>query len=185
MAKTAKASSTAPETPTQIDLSPEEIQAVLRARESVKGNEPGLNNVAIADLAAALTQALEATKPKEKKTPFNRPRLGPYEAKDGKPKPKLKKQMYHHGQPLQEYTLTPEEIELLNKVKAGSFCGGHVRVIKRKDRSLDIDYPIRTASQRLKLLNAFGIRNLKELCERLIAEAADPKQFKSDLDDED
>lgn len=171
------------ETP-QIELSPEEIQAVLKARENIKGNEPALNNVAIADLAAALTQALEAAKPPQKKTPFNRPRLGPFEAKDGRPKPKLKRAMYQHGVQFSEGTLTPEEIDLLNKVKAGSYCGGFVRVIKRKDRGLDIDYPIKTNSQRLKLINAFGIASLSDLCKRLIAEAERPELYKADTDDD-
>lgn len=168
----------------QITLTPEEVQAILQAREQTSGTGGSIQNVAIADLAAALTQALEAAKPPQKKTPFNRPRLGPWDPKDGTAKPKLRRTMYHHGIQLTESNLSPEEIELLNKVKAGSYCGGHVRVIKRKDRSLDVDYPIRTASQRLKLVNAFGITSFKSLLERLVAEAADPKQYKSDLDDD-
>lgn len=93
--------------------------------------------------------------------------------------------MYQHGIELLPEQLYAEEIDLLNKIKAGSYCQGFVKVIKRKDRSLDIDYPVRTASQRLKLVNDFGIRDFKELLNRIIAEAADPNKYKGPDEDDD
>lgn len=165
----------------QIELTPAEIQAVMKARESV--GQDGGATVAIADLAAALTQALENAKGPQKKTPFNRPRLGPYESKDGTPKPKLRRAMYHHGVDLSELTLTPEDINLLNKLRAGVYCGGHVRVIKRRDRGIDIEYPVRTAAQRLKLSSQFGITSFTELLKRLNDEAAHPEKYKKSEDD--
>jgi len=166
---------------TQIELTPEEIQAVLKARENISG---GLGNSdTLKELTRAFIEAFNATKPPEKKTPFTRKKGGPWEPKDGKPKPKLRRVMYQHGIELQEAQLSPEEIDLLNKIKAGSYCGGHIRVIKRRDKSLDIEYPVRTASQRLKLVNSFGITSFASLLQRLITEAANPQQFKDEDDD--
>jgi hypothetical protein len=168
---------------TTIELTPEEAALILRMREGTV-EPPSTKSEAHKELAEAFVEAIERTKPKEKKTSFNRPKLGPWEPKDGSKKPKLKRKMYQHGLELTENILSKEEIELLNKVKAGSYCGNFVRVIKRKDKSLDIDYPIRTASQRLKLVNQFGIRNLAELCQRLIDEAARPKVYADPEDDD-
>lgn len=172
---------------TSMELSPEEIQAITELRnartQSLQNSTPGAPSVAVSDLAQALIQAINATKPPEKKTPFNRKRQGPFETKDGSPKPKLKRVMYQHGVEMNPGTLFPEEIELLNKVKPGTYCEGHVRVIRRKDRSYDIDYPIRTAAQRLKVNNIIGATGLKALLNRLIEEANDPKRFKGPEDD--
>jgi hypothetical protein len=126
---------------------------------------------------------LENAKGPQKKTPFNRPRVGFYEPKDGTVKPKLRRISYHHGVELAANSLTSEEIDLLNKIKAGSYCGGHVRVIKRKDRGIDIDYPIRTASQRLKLVNQFGITSFAGLIQRIVDEATHPENYKKSDDD--
>jgi hypothetical protein len=167
-----------------IELTPEEAAFILKMRESGETPPTDSKSEAHKELAEAFVEAIERTKPKEKKTSFNRPRLGPWEPKDGSRKPKLKRPMFQHGVDLHEATLSKEEIELLNKVKPGSYCGGFVRVIKRKDKSLDIDYPIRTASQRLRLVNQFGIRNLAELCQRLIDEAARPKAYLDPEDDD-
>jgi len=165
----------------QLILTPEELQAIINARQSKTG-EP---NVAISDLATALITAINSTKTPEKKTPFNRKRGGPWESKDGKPKPKLRRVMYQHGILMEENNLSSEEIELLNKIKAGSYCGGQVKVIKRRDRSLDVDYAIRTSSQRLKLLSLMGGRGLVGLLERILSEAADPTKFKGPDEDDD
>lgn len=167
----------------QLALTAEEIQAVMAARQqATTGSTP---NVAVSDLAAALIQAINATKPPEKKTPFNRKKGGPWEPKDGSAKPRLRRAMFQHGVELNETNLSSQEITLLNKVKAGSYCSGFVRVIKRKDRGIDIDYPVRTASQRLKMVNQFGLTSFVGLLERLIEEASKPEQYKSDLDDDD
>lgn len=167
-----------------LDLTPEEVQAIkdIRAAKDAPAGEPKL---AVSELANALITAINATKPPEKKTSFNRIKQGPFDPKPGQVKPKLRRVVHQHGIELHENMLLAEEIELLNKVKPGSYCNGFVRVIKRKDRSLDIDYPIKTASQRLKLVNSFGIRSLSELCQRLISEAADPNKFRGPDEDED
>lgn len=129
---------------------------------------------AYTELANALIQAINATKPPEKKNPFNRRRDTPWTLKNGKVKAKLRRKMSQHGINIDEDKSSDEEIRLLNQVRPGTFLGGSVQVRRRKDRGVDIDYPIKTASQRLRLVNQFGIRSLAELCQALIHEAENP-----------
>lgn len=130
-------------------------------------------SVTQSELAQALVQAIESTRP-QKKHAFNRKVGTPWSPKDGSPKLRLKRKMYQHGLPIDEEITSNEEIELLNKLRPGIYLKGVVKVNRRKDRGLDVDYPIKTASQRLKLVNEFGIRNLTELLTRCIEEAANP-----------
>ena len=141
------------------------------------------SSVQASELAQALVAAIESTKPVSKKTVVTRTKNTPWTPKDGSPRLKLKRKMYHHGIPIIN-KVTNAEIELLNKVRPGVFCDGHVVVRKRKDKGLDIDYPVRTASQRLKLVNMFGLRNFQELLQRLVDEAGNPVKYKApeDLD---
>lgn len=140
--------------------------------------------VGVEVLAEALTRAIRATEPLKKKTVSTRKKDTPWTPKDGSPKLKTRRKMYHHGIPITN-RVSNEEIELLNQVKPGHFCEGFVKVTLRKDRGIDIDYPVKTTSQRLMLVNRFGIRTFSELLQRLINEAADPTKFKrpDDLDD--
>lgn len=135
-------------------------------------------------LANALVAAINMAKPKEKKTVANRTVGTPWSPKDGSPKLKLKRKMHQHGLLLDADLFSNEEIDLMNKVRPGVFLDGHVQVIRRKDRGIDISYPIKTASQRLRLLNSFGIRDFKELLQKLINEAENPvkKIFDADGD---
>jgi hypothetical protein len=172
---------TVPAIQPNFELTPEEMQAVMEARKRTATPDTTGDVAAQTALAQALITAIESTRPPQKKTPFNRPKGSPWYSKD---KPKLKRPMYQHGILLNPDQLSTEEVELLNKIKPGSYCDGFVRVIKRRDRSLDIDYPVRTAAQRLKLTNNYGVRSFAELLQRLITEAANPRQFKSDEDDD-
>jgi hypothetical protein len=138
--------------------------------------------VGVSDLAAALVQAINSTKPVEKKNRFSRTALTPWTPKDGSKKLKFKRKAYQHGRLVNEETCSNEEIALFNKIRPGRYCDGHVVVIRRKDRGIDIDYAIKTASQRLKLVNQFGIRNFKELLERVIMEAEQPARPQFDAD---
>jgi len=134
-------------------------------------------SIGVTDLSNALAGALQAIKPKEKVTAANRKAITPWTPKNDEPRVKLKRKMYHHGQ-LVSTRLFNDEIELLNKIKPGIYCNGWIKVIRRKDKGLDIDYKVKTASHRLKLVNEFGIRNFKELLERLAVEAENPVQYK-------
>ena len=128
-----------------------------------------------ADLVNALVQAIQLTKPVEKKTAANRKPGSPWDPKDGSKKLKLKRKMYQHGILIDPDVVSNEEIELMNNLKVGRFFGGWVKVYRRKDHGIDIDYPIRTASQRLKLVSTHGVRSFKDLLEKCIEEAAHPR----------
>lgn len=170
-------------TPPDIDITPEEMEAirVIRARKA-SGAEA---QVGVSELAQALITAIEATRPPSKKTPFTRKAGDPWQNKDGSPKPKLKRTIYQHAIEISPEQLKSEQIELCNKLKPGRYCDGHIRVIKRKDGALDIDYPIKTAAQRLKLVNTFGLRDFTELLQRLVDEKTNPAKYRHPEDDDD
>lgn len=126
-------------------------------------------------LVRALVQAIQLTKPIEKKTAINRKPGSPWDPKDGSKKVKLKRKMYQHGLLIDDGSISNEEIVLLNKVKVGRYCDGWVKVFRRKDHGIDIDYPVKTASQHLKLAAICGGRGLSGLLERCIEESSNPK----------
>jgi hypothetical protein len=186
MAKTTKKTESQVEGGVTVTLTPEQHAALL-AMLAGSSPKPLTDTKADAqnELAQAFITAINSTKPPEKKNSFNRIKKGAFDPKDGSKKPALRRIMFQHGVQLTEDTLTKDEIELLNKVKPGSYCGGFIRVIRRRDRGIDIDYPVNTASQRLKLVNQFGITNLCSLLNRLLEEAADPAKYKAPDEDED
>ena len=167
-------------------LTDAEVAAILQARNAVGlTNETASSDTqAQQTLAQALITAIEATRPPVKKTVFSRKKGSPWDPKDGSKKPKLKRKMFQHGIEIAVEQVSSEEIELLNKVKPGIYCHAFVRVNKRKDRGLDIDYPVKTSSQRLRLINEFGIRSLSELCNRIIDEQNNPTSYKSEVDED-
>lgn len=138
--------------------------------------------VSTSELAAALVQAINMAKPVEKKTFATYKAKTPWTPKDGSPKPKLKRAAFQHGMEIDEDKLSPQEIELFNKLRPGRFLNGFVTVTRRRDRGIDISYPVKTAAQRLKLVNMFGVRNLSELMEMCVNEAQNPKKEVEELD---
>lgn len=134
-------------------------------------------SVSTKELIQALVSAIETTRPTVKKTPNTRTAKTPWTNKDGSPKSKLKRKAHQHGIILDPDMLTNEQIDLFNKLRPGVFLEGHVKVVRRKDRGIDIDYPVKTAAQRLRLVNQFGIRDLNELLQRCIAESENPKDY--------
>lgn len=144
-----------------------------------------VSSEAAKELAAALVQAIELTRPTPKKNPFNRKVGTPWTPKDGSAKIKLRRKVFQHGMPVENDITTNEDITLMNRLRPGTFLDGHVRVLRRKDRGLDIDYPIRTAAQRLKLSSNFGITSFRALLERLVEEGENPQLYKVDDVDQD
>ena len=156
-------------------LTPEEMEAITALRErKASGQEP---SVAVGDLAAALVQAIETTRPPQKKTPFNRPK--PWEEK----KPKFKRTFYQHGMEITPRQVSAAEIELLNQVKPGIYVNGLVRIYKNPDRSYNITWPAATAAQRLRVIQDAG-HTFGLILQRCIDEKNDPKQFKGPNDDD-
>lgn len=170
-----------PASPAPFELSPAEMQAVLKAREQVSvappapQQEPAASQSSVDVLAAALIKAINITKPKEKVNAAYRIPKTAWSPKAGEAKVKLKRKSYQHGIPIDPDMISNEEIALLNQLKPGLYCDGWVKVIRRRDRGINIEYPVKTASQRLRLTSQFGVRNLKELLELLIYQAANPK----------
>lgn len=170
-----------------VRVTDEELEILKKLREQQVTPEAVVESTPVAITAAqqaladAFVSAIERTKAPEKKTPFTRKQQTPWSPPPGVPRVKMKRKMFHHGIPLGE-NVSNEEIELMNKVKPGVYCGGFVRVTLRKDRGIDIDYPVKTASQRLRLVNQFGVRSFAELLERIIDEKANPSKYRSPED---
>jgi len=141
---------------------------------------PDMN--AFAQMADAIASAIAAGKPPSKKTAFDRKVNTPWTPKNGEVKLKLKRKTYHHGIPVNPDMHSNEEIALFNKLRVGSFCDNIVKVNRRNDKGIDIDYPCKTASQRLRLVNQFGISSLSALLQKCIDEAAQPKRSVDDFD---
>ena len=139
-------------------------------------------SVGSSELAQALVAAINAAKPREKKTFATRKANTPWTPKDGSPKLKLKRAAFQHGMEVDPDKLNNAEIAGFNKLRPGRFLGGHVVVTRRRDKGIDIDYPVKTAAQRLKLVNQFGVRNLTELLTMCVEEAANPKPQIEDQD---
>lgn len=141
-------------------------------------------NTSAQELVQALVQAIQLTKPIEKKTAVSRKPGDPWQPKDGSKKLKLKRKVYQHGIMIDPDLCDNETIDALNRLKPGRYMEGFVKVYKRKDQGIEIEYPIRTASQKMKLVSQYGVRSLKDFCDRCIAEATDPAKF-TKLEDED
>jgi len=152
----------------------EDSEAVQRAHASVSADV----------LATALRDAINAAKPPEKKNIFTRTVNTPWTPPPGVPKLKLKRKIYLHGIPVSEDFTSNADIALCNQIRPGSYLDGYVKVIRRRDKGLDIDYPVRSSQQRLRLSNQFGIRSFGELLQRLIDEASKPRKSEFDLTDD-
>lgn len=139
------------------------------------------------ELVQALVQAIQLTKPVEKKTFATRKSKSPWDPTDGSPKLKLKRKMYQHGIPIDPDFNDNATIDALNHLKVGRYLNDWVRVYKRKDQGIDIEYPIKTASHRMRL-PSMGITEqrdptgkliksgLQVFVERMIDESKQPKQ---------
>lgn len=165
-------------------LTAEEIAAVMALR-SGPTTPAQIKMTAQQELAEAFVEAINRTKPPEKKTAYTRKRNSPYWPKDGSPKLRLKRRMYQHGQDLDDDLLHNSEVEKLNRLKPGKYCSGWVIVTKRRDGGIGIDYPVRTAAQRLKLVNQFGVTKFEDLIDRILDEKANPFKYRKSDDEDD
>lgn len=136
------------------------------------------------ELAKALREVIEATRPAEKKNAFTRVKNTPWTPKDGSPKLKLKRKLYQHNIPVNEEKLTNEQIALANKLRPGVYFDGWVKVIRRRDKGINVEYPVRSAQQRLKLSSVYGVRSFTELLQRINDEAVRPRKSEFDLSED-
>ena len=169
------------ETAQPFELTPEELAAVLAARKQVAASSVDAtqaNQLGIEELAKALALAIESTRPPQKKTPFNR--VKPWEEK----KAPFKRTWYQHGMEITPRQVSAAAIDLMNKVKPGNYVNGLIRVIKNKDRSYNITWPVATAAQRMRVIQDAG-PTIEAILQRCIDEKNDPRQFKGPEDDDD
>lgn len=174
-----------------VRVTEEELAALKALREGIaaKAEEVPATTAPIPDsvvaaqkaLADAFVEAIERTKPKAKRTIIDRVPKTPWSPAEGSPRSKMKRKFYQHGLII-DSRVSNEEIDLLNKLKPGRYCDGHVIVTLRKDRGIDIDYPVRTAAQRLKLVNGYKVTSFKSLLERIVDEKANPAKYRSAVD---
>lgn len=158
---------------------------LLSIKEVGPATDPAILE-ALKGLGTVFADAIQKNRPVEKKNAANRRPNTPYTPKDGSPKLKLKRKAHQHGIPLDPDLLTNAQIDLFNKLKPGRFLDNWVLVTRRKDRGMDITYPVKTASQRMKLSSQFGIAGpdgLNKLLQMCIDEAANPKPDTSYDDD--
>lgn len=137
------------------------------------------------EIAEAIRAVVEAVKPKEKKTIVTRKAQTPWTPPEGVPRLKLKRKIFQHSLPVYEDRLTNEQIEALNKLKPGTYFDGWVKVNQRRDKGLDIDYPVKNVQQRLKLTSVYKVTSFLDLIQKLNAEAAKPKKSEFDPNQDD
>lgn len=106
---------------------------------------------ALKALGFVFADAIQKSKPIEKKTTATRKPGDPWQPTDGSKKLTLKRKMYLHSIPIDPDFNDNATIDALNHLKVGRYLGDWVKVYKRKDQGIDIDYPIKTASQRMRL----------------------------------
>jgi hypothetical protein len=168
-----------------IRVSDEELAALKEYRrqqgEQVAQTDEEVKEAVATDaqkaLANAFVEAIERTRPPEKAKAGFRKKKTPWSPPEGEPRLKMRRVFHQHGIPLGE-NVSNETIALLNKIKPGRYCDGNVIVTLRKDQGIDISYPVRTASQRLRMVNAYGIRGFDELLQRIIDERSNPAKYR-------
>ena len=142
--------------------------------ESVGSGNIGIDLLAKA-IAEATTAAIKAAKPIEKKNILTYEGKTPWSPPDGEARVKLKRTMYIHSLMVDPDRVSNPETRLLNKVRPGRYCDGFISIERRRDKGINITWPIKTVDQRMRLSGHFGIRNLEELLQRCVDEDRAPK----------
>jgi hypothetical protein len=173
-----------------IRVSDNEYAAIYAAREQLLagGEVSPMESTPSADansagsmsqLTKAFADAINATRPPDKITVANRKARTPWTPPEGVPRSKFKRRFYHHGISLLDGDiLSNEEIDLLNEIRPGIYMDGNVTVKLRKDRGVDIDYKVSTASDRLKLVNRYKVTSFADLLSRIVEEHNNPEQYR-------
>jgi hypothetical protein len=155
--------------------------------ESVSAAQPTFDASAADVLARAIanatTAAINASKPIEKKSIITYKGDTPWH-KAGEAHVKAKRKYYIHSLLIDPDFHSNEEITLLNKVRPGRYLDGFVTVERRRDKGINVQWPIKTPDQKMRLASTYGIITLTQLLQHCIDEAAAPKRdFMEDVDE--
>jgi hypothetical protein len=155
------------------------VEAAPPRSADVATTADSVSSSSVEQLTKALADAINSTRPPDKITVANRKSKTPWSPPEGTPRSKFKRRFYHHGISLRDgENLSNVEIDLLNEIRPGRYMDGHVNVKQRKDRGVDIDYKVSTASDRLRLVNQYKITSFEDLLQRIVAEHANPEQYR-------
>lgn len=137
------------------------------AKKEVEQNE---QSVGVNDLAAALVQAINLTKPKAKKAPgVDYDPKNPWSPKPGEPRAKMKRKAYIHG--IAQGDQWPNStIELFNQIRPGTYINGLVKITRRRDKGINLDWAFKSPEQRLRLLMAGGFTSLDQILQACLTE---------------
>lgn len=124
-------------------------------------------NIQLTDFTDAIVSAVNAGKPKRVLFHEYKPitKFNP----TGKRVRELPYKVFQNGSPLHTDTLTDREIELLGKLKAGTFVDGLVKIFM-KDMGGDVEwhilYSCKTLEQRMNFKD--HVRNFTDLLEQVV-----------------
>lgn len=138
------------------------------AKKDVEQTESSVSTTALAE---ALVQAINLTKPKAKKKPgVDYDPKNPWAPKPGEPRAKLKRKAFIHGIS-QGTQWANSTIELFNQLRPGTYVDGLVKVTRRRDKGINLEWAFKSPEQRLRLLMAGGFTHIDQLLQRCLTEA--------------
>lgn len=133
--------------------------------------EQAEQSVGVSDLANALVQAINLTKPKAKKQPgVDYDPKNPWSPKPGEPRSKLKRKAFFHGM-AQGDQWANSTIDLFNQLRPGTYINGIVKITRRRDKGINIDWAFKSPEQRMRVLMAGGFTHIDQILQACITEA--------------
>lgn len=100
---------------------------------------------------------------------------------------RLKRPTFQNGTPLSEKTLTEEEIDLFNQLRAGRYGPDrkYVVIVRPSDRAVTLRYNNKTVEDRMAILTESKGEGITGLLKMIVAEAADRKANPKKYENED
>lgn len=133
--------------------------------------EQAEQTVGVSDLAAALVHAINLTKPKAKKQPgVDYDPKNPWAPKLGEARSKLKRKAFIHGI-AQGDQWANSTIDLFNQIRPGTYVNGLVKITRRRDKGINLDWAFKSPEQRLRVLMAGGFTHIDQLLQACLTEA--------------
>lgn len=131
-------------------------------------NDSGLTRDDVKDLLGSVKSLAESTAAKRKIGIAEASKVTPWNP-DGGPKKRLKvTAFYMNGARVNPVMLTNEEIDLINQLKPGAFNKKKWVVRKRRDKSIELQYPNKSVEHRIELRGEAG--NLAGMLKKILTE---------------